>query len=162
MAVHFPGASSVEEYWHNLRNGVESITFFDEEELLASGVDPEHVRQPHYIKARPTLKSEEVECFDATFFGYSPREAMITDPQHRLFLECAWEALENSGYDPETYQGLIGVYAGNNLSTYLLSLAQTEMIKSIDDYQMIIGHDKDSLELGQPAVAACGRHWETG
>ncbi|MEM8530262.1 MAG: SDR family NAD(P)-dependent oxidoreductase [Chloroflexota bacterium] len=145
MSVRFPGASTVDAFWNNLRDGVESISFFSTEELIAAGVDPASVHLPHYIKARPILSPEEVECFDATFFDYSPREATLTDPQHRLFLECAWEALEHASYNPETYTGLIGVYAGNNLSTALLSLVQTNMMKHTDDYQLVIGHDKDSL-----------------
>ena len=110
MTGRFPGAQSVDELWQNLRDGVESIAFFSDEELLSSGIDPAVLRDPHYVKAGAVLK--DVELFDAAFFGFTPREAEITDPQHRLFLECAWEALESAGYDPERYKGSIGVYAG--------------------------------------------------
>src|ERR1044071_3411453 len=108
MAGRFPGARNVEEFWQNLRDGVESVTFFTDEELLSSGVDPGLLLNPNYVKASPVL--EGADLFDAEFFGYSPREAEMIDPQHRVFLECAWEALENAGYNPEAYKGLIGVY----------------------------------------------------
>ena len=144
MSGRFPGASNIEQFWHNLRDGVESIRFFSDEELLAAGIDAELVRDPNYVKARPIL--DDIEHFDAAFFGYSPREATITDPQHRLFLECCWEALEQAAYDPFTYDGLIGVFGGTNISTYLLGLASDpDTIRSVDEYQLVIGNDKDSL-----------------
>src|ERR1051325_2707464 len=93
MAGRFPGAKNVDEYWDNLRLGVESISFFSDEELLASGVDPAALTAPNYVKAAPLLN--DVDLFDASFFGYSPKEAQFMDPQHRLFLECAWEALRS-------------------------------------------------------------------
>src|SRR5437667_1903639 len=143
MSGRFPGAASVEQFWQNLREGVESITFFTEEELLAAGVDPIDLQDPNYVKARPML--EGVDQFDASFFGYSPREAELTDPQHRLFLECAWEALEHAGCDPYRYEGLAGVFGGSNISLYLLGLAsQAEVLANVDDYQLVIGNDKDS------------------
>ncbi len=148
LAGRFPGAPSVEQFWHNLRNGVESITFFSDEELIAAGVDPSQVTDPNYVKARPIL--QDVEHFDAAFFGYSPREAELMDPQHRLFLECSWEALERAGYDPQTYEGLVGVFGGANVSTYLHELIRErelveEKLGSIDGYQIAIGTDRDSL-----------------
>ena len=144
MAGRFPGATTLEQFWQNLRNGVEAITFFSDEELLEAGVDPAQLSQPNYIKARPVL--DQIDQFDAAFFGYSPREAELMDPQHRLFMECSWEALESAGYDPLTYAGLIGVYAGSNISTYLLSLVtQTDLLHSVNDYQIVMGNDKDAL-----------------
>src|SRR5216117_2219793 len=107
MAGRFPGASSVEEFWENLRNGVESVARFSDEELLTSGIDPALIADPNYVKARPILR--DVEHFDAGLFGYTPREAESLDPQQRLFLECAWEALEIAAYDPQRYSGLVGV-----------------------------------------------------
>src|SRR5262249_20449451 len=89
MAGRFPGAKNLTEFWHNLQNGVESISFFTEEELKASGVDINLINDPNYVSARGLL--DDIDLFDASFFGFSPREAEITDPQHRLFLECAWE-----------------------------------------------------------------------
>jgi acyl transferase domain-containing protein len=146
LAGRFPGAATVEEYWQNLRTGVEALTSFSEEELLASGLSPELIQQPAYVRARPILKTAEVEEFDAAFFGYSPREAELTDPQHRLFLECCWEALESAGYDAQRYPGLIALFGGTNVSSYILGLtAHPEILDGVDDYQLIIGNDKDSL-----------------
>ncbi len=145
MALRFPGASTVEHFWENLRDGKESITFFSDEELLAAGVDPQVLRDPDYVKARPVI--DDIDQFDANFFGYSPREAELTDPQHRLFLECAWEAMEHAGYDTRSYEGLIGIFGGTNLSTYLLTLiaGSPEVLQSVDGFQIGIGNDKDSL-----------------
>jgi acyl transferase domain-containing protein len=144
MTGRFPGATSVEQFWQNLCAGTESITFFSDEELLAAGVDPQLLHEPNYVKARPVL--DDIEHFDAAFFGYSPREAEVMDPQHRLFMECAWEALELAGYDVQRYKGLIGVFGGANLSTYLLSfIGDPQVMRVINDYQMVIGTDKDSL-----------------
>jgi len=104
MACRFPGAASIDAFWHNLVYGVESITFFSDHELLAAGVAPAHVSDPSYVKARPIL--DNVLGFDADFFGYSPREAETIDPQQRLFLQCPWEVLETAGYRPETAGGV--------------------------------------------------------
>ena len=98
LSGRFPGASNIDQFWQNLREGKESISFFSDEELLAAGVDPESLGHPKYVKAGGVI--ENVEMFDAFFFGFSPREAELIDPQQRLFLECSWEALENAGYDP--------------------------------------------------------------
>jgi acyl transferase domain-containing protein len=119
MAGRFPGAQNLDAFWNNLRNGVESITLFTDEQLLASGVDPEALHQPNYVKARPVLN--DIELFDTAFFGFSIREAECMDPQHRLFLECVWEALEIAGYDPENYKGAISIYAGASINSYLLN-----------------------------------------
>lgn len=118
MACRFPGANDVAAFWRNLQEGVESITFLTDEELLARGVPAEALNDPGYIKAVAQL--DEVDHFDASFFGYTPREAAETDPQHRLFLEVAWQALEDAGYDPSRYAEPIGVYAGCGVNTYLL------------------------------------------
>ncbi|MBD2677472.1 MULTISPECIES: type I polyketide synthase [Nostoc] len=144
LAGRFPGAKNLEEFWHNLQNGVESISFFSDEELLAAGVDPALITNPNYVKANAVL--EDAELFDAAFFGFNPRDAEMTDPQHRIFLECAWEALENAGYNSETYNGSIGVFAGSNLSGYLLNIYFNQNIRnSIDEHQLTIAADKDYL-----------------
>jgi acyl transferase domain-containing protein/acyl carrier protein len=146
MTCRFPGATNVEQFWQNLCQGVESITSFTDEELLAAGVEPWIVSDPGYVKARPVL--DQIDQFDAHFFGYSAREAELTDPQHRLFLECAWEVLEQAGYDCQSYEGLVGVFGGTNISTYLLSLVmsdKSEQLQSIDGFQIVISNDKDSL-----------------
>lgn len=144
MNGRFPGASNVDVFWENLRNGVESISFFTEEELIEAGGDPRQVRDPAYVKARPVL-TVDIEKFDALFFGYSPREAELTDPQQRLFLECAWEALELAGYDPVGYDGLIGVFAGTNISTYMMGVMNNRQALPSDNFQMLIGNEKDAL-----------------
>lgn len=123
MACRFPGASTPAEFWQNLRSGTESITTFTDDELLAAGVDASLLRHPDYVKASPILR--QADMFDAAFFGYSPKEAAIMDPQHRLFLETCWEAFEDAGYDPEAHADrVIGVFAGagSALTSYLLAM----------------------------------------
>ena len=145
MAGRFPGARSVDQFWQNLRDGVESISFFSDEELEAAGVERSALSDPNYVKAGAVL--DDLELFDASFFGFNPREAEIMDPQHRFFLECAWEALEAAGYDSETYPGRIGVYAGCSMSTYLLHnlYANRDLVESVGAFQTIIENDKDHL-----------------
>ncbi|BAZ20917.1 beta-ketoacyl synthase [Kalymmatonema gypsitolerans NIES-4073] len=145
MAGRFPGANKVDSFWQNLRDGVESISFFTDEELVSAGVNRALLNDPSYVKASGVL--EDIELFDASFFSFSPREAEIIDPQHRLFMECVWEALENSGYNSETYSGQIGIFAGVAASTYLLSNLYTnqDFLDSVDKYQIFIGNDKDFL-----------------
>ena len=145
MAGRFPGARNLSEFWQNLRNGVEAVTFFNEEELLASGVEPETIRHPNYVPAGSLL--DDVELFDASFFGYNAREAEILDPQQRLFLETTWHALEDAGYDPQRYEGLIGVYAGAAWNTYLLSNLTThlELFDGGGAFQVFIASDKDFM-----------------
>jgi acyl transferase domain-containing protein len=145
LAGRFPQAPNLEAFWQNLRDGREAVTFFSEEELLAAGVKPELIRDPNYVPARAML--EGAEQFDAAFFGYSAREAEIIDPQQRLFLECAWEALETAGYDSERYDGPIGVYGGLSTNSYLTNnlMANPEVQASMGDYQIMLGSDKDFL-----------------
>ncbi|MCU0681990.1 MAG: SDR family NAD(P)-dependent oxidoreductase [Polyangiaceae bacterium] len=141
MSCRFPGASDVEAFWRNLRDGVESITFFDEAELEPSAIeDPALRRDPAYVRAAPIL--EGVDQFDAAFFGLTPREAELTDPQHRLFLECAWEALESAGYDPERYKGRIGVYGGARTNTYLFNLfSNPAAVGGLGAFELGLGND---------------------
>lgn len=143
LACRFPGAASAAEFWRNLRDGVESVTFFTDEELLALGVPAERLKDPQFVRATPVLADSDQ--FDAGFFGYSPREAKLLDPQHRLFLQTSWEALEVAGYDPERYEGFIGVYAGMSLSTYLLFNVAPNPDYAHDDLQVMLGNDKDFL-----------------
>jgi polyketide synthase PksN len=110
MAGRFPGAGNIDEFWNNLKEGSEAISFFTDEELKEAGVSPELIKSPAYIKASGVL--EDIECFDAPLFGYTPKEAEVMDPQVRIFHECVWTAIEDAGYDPGTYDGLIGLYAG--------------------------------------------------
>lgn len=151
MAGRFPGANNLDEFWQNLKNGVESISQFSNEELLDEGINPALLSQSNYVKANSFLS--DVDLFDARFFGFNDQEAAITDPQHRIFLECAWEAIESAGCDLETYGGLIGVYAGSCMSTYMLNNLYSnpnlkhsfESFQSLSSFQMRIGNDKDSL-----------------
>jgi len=145
LAGRFPGALNSDAFWQNLKNGVESISFFSDEELAALGLDPAWLNDPNYVKARGVL--EGAEFFDASFLGYTPREAQMMDPQQRVFLECAWEALEHAGYDPERFPGPIGVYAGVSQNSYLLNnlLLNPELLASVGDFQTLIGNDKDFL-----------------
>ncbi len=145
MAGRFPGAANVEEFWRNLRDGVESISFFTDDEMIAAGVDPARLRNPDYVNARGLL--EGVDLFDAEFFRITPRDAEITDPQQRIFLECAWEALENAGYNCEKFDGLIGIYAGVAQNTYLIVnlLSNRAAVEAASGFQIDIKNDKDYL-----------------
>ncbi|HEV3458630.1 MAG TPA: SDR family NAD(P)-dependent oxidoreductase [Thermoanaerobaculia bacterium] len=144
MAGRLPGARDLEELWRNLHDGVESITAFSREELAAAGVPGALLADPRYVRARPRLAA--CEWFDAGFFGFSPREAEITDPQHRVFLECAWEALESAGYDPAAYAGRIAVVAGSGAGAYLANLvSRPDLLAMTDPVQVSIGNDKDAL-----------------
>src|SRR5258708_26904896 len=97
MSGRFPGAKSVTQFWENQKNGVEAISQFSPEELEIADA-PTLARDPRYVRARSVL--DDVDLFDAGFFGIYPKEAELMDPQHRIFLECCWEAIEDAGYDP--------------------------------------------------------------
>ncbi|MBZ0257106.1 SDR family NAD(P)-dependent oxidoreductase, partial [bacterium] len=142
-AGRFPGARDVYEFWRNLEQGVESIRFFTKDELLAAGEDPVLLDAPNYVAACGYL--DGIEEFDAAFFGFTPREAEITDPQHRLFLECVWNALEDAGYDAGRYDGRIGVFAGAGPSSYLIHnlLARPDAIQNVDRFNLLMGNNKD-------------------
>lgn len=143
MAGRFPGAKNLEEFWQNLRDGVESVTTFTDAELMAAGVGRDLINDPNYVKSGAIL--EDIDLFDAAFFELNPKEAESTDPQHRLFLECAWSALENAGYDSTRCESRIGVYAGAALNTYLSLNADRDPIGSATNFQKLIGNDKDFL-----------------
>jgi acyl transferase domain-containing protein/thioesterase domain-containing protein len=146
MAGRFPGARNVQEFWQNLRDGVESIRSLSDAELLAAGVTPEELASPDYVKRAAVL--DEVAMFDASFFGLSPRDASIMDPQHRHFLECAWEALEDAGHPPHGFHGSVGIYAGSGMNTYLIHnlLANRRLLETAGLFQLKqTGNDKDVL-----------------
>lgn len=145
MAGRFPGARNLDEFWQNLCDGVESVRFLSDQELEDLGVDAVLRRDPNHVKAVAVL--DDTRLFDATFFGYTPRDAELMDPQQRLFLECAWEALENAGYDPEIYQGAIGVFAGALMSTYLLYnlLPNRQFFSAVDPVQVTVSNSDDFL-----------------
>ncbi|GJD16866.1 beta-ketoacyl synthase [Rivularia sp. IAM M-261] len=131
----FPKAKNLEQFWQNLRDGVESIHFFADQELKDLGVDSALLANPNYVKAQGVV--EGIDLFDASFFGISPREAEVMDPSMRFFLEHAWSALENASYSCEAYNKPIGVYAGANFSNYLFNIySNSEIIASVGDKQI--------------------------
>lgn len=140
-----PGADSPTQFWDNLRSGVESIKRYSNEELLEIGVESVVFNNPHYVKARGAIA--DVRGFDAEFFGISAREAEIMDPQQRVFLECAWAALEDAGYDPHNYPGHIGVYAGCGDPRYYTKnlLSRPEVVEEHGHYLLGIYNNKDML-----------------
>ncbi|MBN3951614.1 MAG: acyltransferase domain-containing protein [Nostoc sp. NMS7] len=145
VSGRFPGAKDIECFWQNLRDGVESVSVLTDEELINSGVSLDLLNNPDYVKASAVLS--DIELFDANFFAYSAKEAELIDPQQRLFLELAWEAVEKAGYDPHTYNGLIGVYGGVGMNRYLINnlYPHHQLLETVDPLQLIISSDKDFL-----------------
>jgi acyl transferase domain-containing protein/SAM-dependent methyltransferase len=146
MAGRFPGARNVDELWENLCHGVEAIKRFTDDELAMAGVPRSLLSEANYIKAAGVLG--DFDCFDASFFGYSPREASRMDPQQRIFLETAWTALESAAIVPRTFERPIGIYAGSGMNTYLIDYvlsASANKSAAELDYPTIIGNDKDFL-----------------
>src|SRR6202451_242829 len=145
MAGRFPGARNVSEFWQNISSGVESLRSYSDAEMVASGVDRAKLKNPNYIKAGCSIG--DIDFFDAMLFGYAPREAETIDPQHRFFLECAWEALEDAGYDPDRYRGMVGVFGGANTSKYHASiLSRPDLLTSgAAVWQASVGNSSDSL-----------------
>ena len=142
MAGRFPGARNIDEFWRNLANGTESISRLSDEEMLAAGVPAYALCAAGYVNAAPVL--DQPGHFDAAFFGYSPMEARTIDPQHRILLELAYEALEHSGHDPGRYDGRVGIFAGSALNTYFTSVGLSERLA--DNYiPTLIGNDKDFI-----------------
>ncbi|MET7835496.1 amino acid adenylation domain-containing protein [Micromonospora sediminicola] len=160
MACRFPGARTVDEFWANIRDGVESVREFTVEEMLADGADPARIDDPAYVRAGTHLPG--IDEFDAAFFGFTPREAETLDPQHRLLLECAWHALEHAGHDPSRHPGRVGLFAGSGRSSYLLDHlnGRPELTGALSEHQISLGNDKDfllsrvayQLDLTGPAV----------
>ena len=129
----------------NIRDGKETITHFSKEELADAGIPLDVLNDPGFVGSAGIL--EDIEMFDARFFEYSPREADFIDPQQRIFLECAWQALENAGYDAQTYEGLIGMYAGTGMNSYVLANIYSNPVLSedADELHLLVGSDKDFL-----------------
>ncbi|PNG48950.1 Polyketide synthase PksJ [Variovorax sp. B4] len=160
MAGRFPGAADVEQFWDNLCAGRDSISFFDDATLDA-GVNAALRANPNYVRARGVI--EDVEWFDAAFFGINPKEAQLMDPQQRLFLEICWECMERAGYTPDQYPGSVGVYAGMNNATYFLQHVQKrpDLIEELGPFQVMLANEKDyiatrvahRLNLNGPAIA---------
>ncbi len=134
IGCRFPGANTPDEFWSNLRNGVESITFREND-----------TGDPRFVAAKGLL--DGADSFDAGFFGVSPREAALMDPQQRVFLETAWSALEDSGYDARNYAGRIGVFAGSILSVYLVRnlWPNRELVSGAGNFQIAVGNDPTFL-----------------
>ena len=144
MRGRFPGAPDLDSYWHNLADGRESIAILSQDDMRAAGVPDTISRLPGYVNASPVL--DNIDEFDAEFFGFSARDASLTDPQHRLFLESCWEALEDAGYDPAGFPGAIGLFGGCELSTYLYQLhLNPAALQYIDGMQLMVTNDKDHL-----------------
>ena len=146
MAGRFPGAPDLCAYWNNLKSGVESITRYSQEELRDAGVDPERINDPDFVPASGML--EGFDLFDASFFGFNPQDAAIMDPQHRVFLELAWQAIEHAGYDTDRYDGAAGVFAGSGVNTYLMENLMTnpELVRRMGFFHLRhTGNDKDFL-----------------
>src|SRR5215204_5811707 len=145
LAGRFPGAPGITRFWENLRDGVESVRFLSHEEALALGVPPEVLADPDFVKA--VSQPDDIDRFDALFFGISHREAELLDPQQRIFLETSWEALEDAGYEPGQTGGMVGVFAGSTTSTYLIFnlLADPVLARSGDPLQLLIGNIGDTL-----------------
>jgi len=160
MAGRFPGGDTLDELWAMIAEGREGITTFSDEELRASGTPDAVLGDPSFVKRLGVLG--DVERFDAAFFGYSPREAEVLEPAHRLFLECAWEALENAGADPTRAARAVGVYAGAGEPNYVRSnvLTRPELVEALGWFAINIGSNKDfiatrtayKLDLRGPAV----------
>ena len=146
MSGRFPGAKDIGQFWENLQQGVESISFFSDEELEKEGIQPQLLENPDYVRGKGII--EEIEYFDMHFFDYTPREAEIMDPQVRLFHECAWEALEDAAYDPWTYPGLIGFYAGASPNSYWEGLVHLSgKNREMGYFTSLFNNDKDFLSL---------------
>ncbi len=146
MAARLPGASTIDAFWDNLLKGVESVRFFSEEELLARGETKDRLRNPKYVPAAAPL--DNLEMFDGEFFGFSPRESAILDPQHRVFTECCWEALENAAKPPDRFDGRVGLFGGCGFEGYfaLNVLRNPELLDSVGFFLLRhTGNDKDFL-----------------
>ncbi|MEJ0106405.1 MAG: amino acid adenylation domain-containing protein [Bacteroidota bacterium] len=159
MAGRFPGSNTVEELWKNLKEGKETIGFFSQEELDPF-IPASLKNDPNYVKARGVISG--TGNFDAAFFGITPKLAELMDPQQRIFLEVAWEALERSGHLPQKYKGTIGVFAGSGNNTYYINnvISNTALIEKAGSFQVVTVNDKDyvstrtaySLDLKGPAI----------
>ncbi|WP_020494552.1 type I polyketide synthase [Sciscionella marina] len=161
MAGIMPGAPDLAAFWADLCAGRDGITRMTREELRTAGVPAELADDPAFVPAAGVLPG--IDRFDAAFFGYDRGEAELLDPQHRLFLECAWHALEDGGIDPDRLDGLVGVFAGGAPSSYLLTnlLANDEIVHAVGPDQLMQINEKDliasrlsyALNLGGPSMS---------
>jgi acyl transferase domain-containing protein len=141
MACRYPGAANPEEFWHNLVQGLETVTRFPRRSVPGPAGQAD---AGEYVPARGLLK--DPEWFDSGYFGFSPREARIISPQHRIFLECALEALEDAGCDPERFPGAIGVYAGSTDTSYAeIVRSRRDELPLATDMEILVGNAPDYL-----------------
>ncbi|KAG1715209.1 Phthiocerol/phenolphthiocerol synthesis polyketide synthase type I PpsE [Nymphon striatum] len=146
MAAHLPGADSIAAYWDNLRSGKSSIRRLSDQDLLDAGEDPGLIRHKNYVPYAATL--DGFEMFDGEFFGFSPKESAIMDPQHRQFLETAWEAFENAGHMPENFDGQVGVFAGCGMGSYFYFnvCSNPDLVENVGMFLLRhTGNDKDFM-----------------
>lgn len=146
MAIRVPGAATPEKFWANLAAGVESVEHYTDADLVARGVSPGLLAHPNYVRAGIPLQG--FDQFDPEFFGFSPKEGAIIDPQHRHFYEVAWEALERAGHPPSSFDGSIGVFAGCGMNAYFTFnlLTNTELLETVGLFLLRhTGNDKDFL-----------------
>ncbi len=145
MSGRFPKSPNLETFWENLKLGRECVSFFSDEDLIEEDTDIDQLGNPDYVKACGYL--ENTDLFDAGFFKYSPLEAEIIDPQQRIFLECAWEALEAAGCDPKRFREQIGVFAGSGINRYGYYIAEKaqHLLTTAGKYQLTLSNEKDYL-----------------
>jgi len=145
LAGRFPGAENVEALWEMLGAGREGLTPLSETELRAAGVSAAELDDPRYVRVAGSIAGHD--CFDAAFFGLTPREAEVLDPQHRVFFECAWAALEDAAIDPTRFAGSVGVFGGASLNTYLLYnlISNPQLLGQVGVFGAAIANDKDAL-----------------
>ncbi|HSU12938.1 non-ribosomal peptide synthetase/type I polyketide synthase [Longimicrobium sp.] len=144
MGCRLPGARDVAGFWTNLSAGAESISFFPDDELRAAGVPEEDLRDPAFVRAYGSLP--DAWAFDAPFFAVNPPEALVMDPQHRVFLECAWTALEDAGVDPARFPGSIAVYAGSGASRHLARvMSHPDIVNSVGGDVAHFANERDFL-----------------
>ncbi|HEX3153672.1 MAG TPA: amino acid adenylation domain-containing protein [Candidatus Angelobacter sp.] len=144
LSGRFPGAQNCEEFWRNLANGIEPLSHFDEDELVASGIAPERVRSPEYVRKRFIL--DNIDLWDARFFGCNPNEARMMDPQQRIFFECAYEALESAGHIADSARLRMGVFAGSSPSSYRKLWKSNESFAHLaDSFPALLANDREHL-----------------
>ena len=145
MSCRFPGADNIDQFWDNLKNGVESVEILNDQDLRESGITTDVYNHPNYVRSAPVLNN--VEMFDAGFFGFSPGEAKILDPQRRLFLMCGWEVFEDAGYNPYSLDIPVAVYGSAGVTQYYNAklCGNDEIYRTAGEQQILISNDKDHL-----------------
>ncbi|CAM4414138.1 MAG: Linear gramicidin synthase subunit B [Legionellaceae bacterium] len=146
IGMQVPGAKHWEEFWNNLQQGIESITFYSPEELINQGIDPNLIHNSDFVPASGEIPTN-VKSFDSNFFDYSDRDALILDPQQRKFLETVWQALEDAGYDPSVCPSRIGLFAGSGFNRYFSDNLKTQddIMNDYGEYTLILNNEKDHI-----------------